>query len=137
MPKEIIENFRTKTAPRTLRKFLSWGFAAYLMRTVYAGSIGDFLTAVAALPGALGAAILLIQQYIYRAPQVANIPVRVQPMPVEGDGVTYMSVVITCGSLAEADGQPVTWARPGEPFFTFECWEGRTTVGTYCRQLDP
>lgn len=121
MPKEIIANYRNKTAPDTLRSFLSWGFAAYLMRTVYTGSVGDILTAAAAFPGAIGAFILIVQQRIYPTSHVKYYPIRVVPKVrrMEGGQVT-VTLEISAGQLAEVQGK-TGWAREGEVFFTYEC----------------
>jgi hypothetical protein len=68
MPRQIIANWRGRTASPVLRRFLLWGFAAYALRALHTASRLDYLTALAALPGALGTAILLLQQRIYPSP---------------------------------------------------------------------
>lgn len=65
LPRQVIANWRSKTAPDVLHRFLVWGFFAYALRAAYTSSVGDYLTAMAALPGALMVGAQLIQRRIY------------------------------------------------------------------------
>ncbi len=61
LPRQLMANFRTRSASKAMRKFAMWGIAAYGLRLAYTLAVGDYLVALAAVPGVAGMAVLLWQ----------------------------------------------------------------------------
>ena len=66
LPRQILVNHLSKTVPAGYKAFFALSFASYTLRMAYTAGLNDWLTALAALPGALCSGVLLTQQYAYR-----------------------------------------------------------------------
>jgi hypothetical protein len=65
LPQQIRVNFRTRTAPVVLQRYLFWGGVSYALQVAYCAWKQDWLMMIAQIPGVILIAVILFQMRRY------------------------------------------------------------------------